>query len=165
LAIATVSRTAKAIWTTTADNALALSLTGLDWRVPNRKASAAIAAMRAALVIPLPPSSPRTRLSGRTWNSCPETTTETRAASRLCRAGLAEAIAKASSTNRSPQLQTWLAEIGYSVGPADGKYEARTIRAVLHFQTHFIGKGATDRVNRQTAALINAVRQANPKAL
>jgi N-acetyl-anhydromuramyl-L-alanine amidase AmpD len=62
------------------------------------------------------------------------------------------------------QLQQWLAEIGYSVGPANGQYSHRTARAVLHFQTHFVGPGANPNVNRQTAALIRAVWQANPHA-
>lgn len=61
-------------------------------------------------------------------------------------------------------LQTWLSEIGYSVGPATGKYNNRFFRAVLHFQTHFLGQGATGRIDQQTATLIRAVRQANPKA-
>jgi peptidoglycan hydrolase-like protein with peptidoglycan-binding domain len=61
-------------------------------------------------------------------------------------------------------LQTWLKEIGYSVGPVNGEYKAHLERAVLHFQTHFMGAGATGRVNAQTAALIYAVRQANPVA-
>lgn len=62
------------------------------------------------------------------------------------------------------QLQTWLAEIGYSIGSADGGYGDRTARAVLHFQTHFVGNGATRHVNRHTAALIRAVHAANPRA-
>src|SRR5262249_14140538 len=62
------------------------------------------------------------------------------------------------------QVQQWLAEIGYSVGPANGQYSYRTARAVLHFQTHFVGRGANQKVNRQTAALIRAVWQANPNA-
>jgi N-acetyl-anhydromuramyl-L-alanine amidase AmpD len=61
-------------------------------------------------------------------------------------------------------LQTWLSEIGYSVGKADGIYNHRFFRAVLHFQTHFLGQGATGNIDQQTAALIRAVRQANPKA-
>jgi N-acetyl-anhydromuramyl-L-alanine amidase AmpD len=63
------------------------------------------------------------------------------------------------------QLQTWLKEIGYSVGPVDGECTIRMTKAVLHFQVHFIGVQANvGVVNRQTAALIYAVRQANPVA-
>jgi N-acetyl-anhydromuramyl-L-alanine amidase AmpD len=62
------------------------------------------------------------------------------------------------------QLQTWLAEIGYSVGPANGVFNHRTARAVLHFETHFLGAAADQRVDRATAALIRAVRLANPAA-
>lgn len=62
------------------------------------------------------------------------------------------------------QLQTWLAEIGYSVGTATGEYNARTARAVLHFRTHFAGQHAADTVDQSTAALIREVRLANPVA-
>lgn len=61
-------------------------------------------------------------------------------------------------------LQTWLAEIGYSVGSANGQFNARTARAVRHFLVHFEGRSDNDTVNAQTAALIRAVRNANPKA-
>jgi N-acetyl-anhydromuramyl-L-alanine amidase AmpD len=61
-------------------------------------------------------------------------------------------------------LQTWLAEIGYSVGPADGVFSKRMGRAVLHFQTHFIGAGANQSINQETAELIRGVALANPKA-
>jgi N-acetyl-anhydromuramyl-L-alanine amidase AmpD len=61
-------------------------------------------------------------------------------------------------------LQTWLAEIGYSVGTADGQFNQRMARAVKHFQVHFENRNDNDRVNAQTAALIRAVRDANPKA-
>jgi N-acetyl-anhydromuramyl-L-alanine amidase AmpD len=62
------------------------------------------------------------------------------------------------------QLQTWLAEIGYSTGPADGVFNHRTARAVRHFQVHFAGRSNNETVNADTAALIRAVRDANPKA-
>jgi hypothetical protein len=61
------------------------------------------------------------------------------------------------------QLQTWLAEIGYSVGPADGILNQRTVRAVVHFETHF-ASAVDERLDQTTAALIHAVRLANPKA-
>lgn len=61
-------------------------------------------------------------------------------------------------------LQTWLAEIGYSVGPADGRFNPRTARAVRHFRVHFEGRGDSDMIDAQTAALIRAVRDANPRA-
>ncbi len=61
-------------------------------------------------------------------------------------------------------LQTWLAEIGYSVGPANGQFNARTARAVRHFQVHFEGRSDRNTINAQTAALIRAVRDANPRA-
>jgi N-acetylmuramoyl-L-alanine amidase len=61
-------------------------------------------------------------------------------------------------------LQTCLAEIGYSVGPANGVFNHRTARAVQHFETHFLGAAANERVDRATAALIRAVRLANPVA-
>ncbi|MDG4550822.1 MAG: N-acetylmuramoyl-L-alanine amidase [Candidatus Contendobacter sp.] len=61
-------------------------------------------------------------------------------------------------------LQTWLAEIGYSVGPADGQFNPRMARAVRHFQVHFEGRSDSDTINARTAALIRAVRDANPKA-
>lgn len=61
-------------------------------------------------------------------------------------------------------LQTWLVEIGYSVGPANGQFNPRTARAVRHFQVHFEGRSANDTINEQTAALIRAVRDANPQA-
>lgn len=62
------------------------------------------------------------------------------------------------------QLQTCLAEIGYSVGPANGVFNHRTARAVRHFETHFLGAAANERIDRATAALIRAVRLANPVA-
>jgi len=62
------------------------------------------------------------------------------------------------------QLQTWLAEIGYSVGPADGCFNARTARAARHFQVHFEGRSDNDTISAGTAALIRSVRAANPKA-
>jgi N-acetyl-anhydromuramyl-L-alanine amidase AmpD len=62
------------------------------------------------------------------------------------------------------QIQTWLSEIGYSVGPANGQFNHRTARAVRHFETHFLGAGANERVDRATAALIRAVRLSNPAA-
>jgi N-acetyl-anhydromuramyl-L-alanine amidase AmpD len=61
-------------------------------------------------------------------------------------------------------LQRWLAEIGYSVGPQDGVYTKRMARAVFHFQTHFIGGGANQFIDQQTAELIRGVALANPKA-
>ena len=61
-------------------------------------------------------------------------------------------------------LQAWLAEIGYSVGPVNGQFNARTARAVRHFQVHFEGRSDRDTINVQTAALIRAVRDANPRA-
>ena len=61
-------------------------------------------------------------------------------------------------------LQTWLAEIGYSVGPVDGQFNPRMARAVRHFQVHFEGRSDNDTINAQTAVLIRAVRDANPKA-
>ena len=61
-------------------------------------------------------------------------------------------------------LQTWLAEIGYSVGPVNGQYNSRTAHAVKHFQVHFEGRSTNDTINAQTAALIRAVRKANPRA-
>jgi len=61
-------------------------------------------------------------------------------------------------------LQTWLAEIGYSVGPLTGQFNPRTARAVRHFQVHFEGRSDNDTINQRTAALIRAVRDANPKA-
>ena len=61
-------------------------------------------------------------------------------------------------------LQTWLAEIGYSVGPANGQFNPRTARAVRHFQVHFEGRSDRNTINAQTAALIRAVRDANPRA-
>ena len=62
------------------------------------------------------------------------------------------------------ELQTCLAEIGYSVGPANGHFNPRMARAVVHFQTHFEGQDTNATVNEQTAALIQSVRRANPIA-
>jgi len=62
------------------------------------------------------------------------------------------------------ELQTCLAEIGYSVGPANGHFNARMARAVVHFQVHFEGRSSNDTINEGTAALISDVRRANPKA-
>jgi N-acetyl-anhydromuramyl-L-alanine amidase AmpD len=62
------------------------------------------------------------------------------------------------------QLQTWLAEIGYSVGPADGVFNRQTARAARHFQVHFEGRSDNDTINAGTAAMIRSVRAANPKA-
>lgn len=62
------------------------------------------------------------------------------------------------------QLQTWLSEIGYSVGRPDGVYSPRTANAVRHFKVHFEGRSDSDTINQRTAALIHAVRTANPKA-
>jgi ABC-type polar amino acid transport system ATPase subunit len=61
-------------------------------------------------------------------------------------------------------LQTLLAEIGYSVGPANGQFNQRTARAVRHFQVHFEGRSNNETINAQTAVLIRAVRDANPRA-
>jgi N-acetyl-anhydromuramyl-L-alanine amidase AmpD len=61
-------------------------------------------------------------------------------------------------------LQTWLAEIGYSVGTADGKLNPRTVQAARHFQVHFQNRDNVATINAETAALIKAVRDANPKA-
>jgi N-acetyl-anhydromuramyl-L-alanine amidase AmpD len=61
-------------------------------------------------------------------------------------------------------LQTWLGEIGYSIGKADGQFSQRMARAVKHFQVHFENRNNNDTVNADTAALIHAVRDANPKA-
>lgn len=62
------------------------------------------------------------------------------------------------------QLQTWLAEIGYSVGASNGDYGERTGRAVRHFQAHFLQRHDNDQVDREIAHLIRAVRAANPSA-
>lgn len=62
------------------------------------------------------------------------------------------------------QLQTWLLEIGYSVGKADGVLNHRTIRAARHFQVHFQNTANRESINAETAALIKAVRMANPVA-
>jgi N-acetyl-anhydromuramyl-L-alanine amidase AmpD len=68
--------------------------------------------------------------------------------------------------NISPikQLQTYLADIGYSVGPATGQFNARTAHAVKHFQVHFEQRDSNDRINFRTASLIRDVWAANPKA-
>ncbi len=62
------------------------------------------------------------------------------------------------------QLQTWLAEIGYSIGPANGQFNRQMARAVRHFQVHFEGRSDNEKINAKTAAMIRAVRLANPKA-
>ena len=62
------------------------------------------------------------------------------------------------------QLQTWLGEIGYSVGPANGQYTDRMSRAVQHFQVHFLRRQDNDSINRSIAELIRDVRAANPQA-
>lgn len=61
-------------------------------------------------------------------------------------------------------LQTGLAEIGYSVGPANGQFNPRTARAVRHFRVHFERRSDSDTIDAPTAALIRAVRDANPRA-
>jgi N-acetyl-anhydromuramyl-L-alanine amidase AmpD len=61
-------------------------------------------------------------------------------------------------------LQTYLADIGYSVGPATGQFNTRTARAVKHFQVHFEQRDHSDTINFSTAELIRSVWAANPKA-
>lgn len=62
------------------------------------------------------------------------------------------------------QIQTWLKEIGYSVGPVTGEFNRQTARASRHFQVHFEGRSDRDTIDQQSAALIRDVHAANPKA-
>lgn len=61
-------------------------------------------------------------------------------------------------------LQTWLSEIGYSVGKVDGIYHHQFARAVRHFRVHFLRQHDKESIDQETADLIRAVRAANPKA-
>jgi hypothetical protein len=86
-----------------------------------------------------------------------------------CRCAITTSLAQNDSGDfelsfRDERDQSLLAEIGYSVGRADDQFNTRTARAVRHFRVHFEGRNDNDTVNAPTAALIHAVREANPQA-